>query len=323
MRFLSAFFFIFTIPVLVFLGACLFGGVSSVSIKNNLLTSNAYTLLSDQIGKQLDSASQDSSDATVNAIITAAKNRITPSYLQQKTEKAIDDSTLWINGKTSTPPILSFSEIKDDINAQNPEILPSLIKTMDEFKKQQEELQKEDPDNSSGKTMELNGMGTFIQNGFTVPLEKGVGTIKTIHNQIFIGFIVFLILDSFALLIMFLFSHSLKSKLKYIGIVFVITSIYGYLLTFGLGTLFKIAEYIIKSQDQPAVVYVAPIILNLVATFINKYKQLQTFTSIGLFASGVCFMVINMLTKSSDGLTKPTKPAVKPTKTPVKSSKKK
>ncbi len=326
MRFLSAFFFILVLPVLVFLGTCLYGGINSVSIKNNLVTSNAYTLISDQIGQQLDSASQDNTDGSIGAIIAAAKNRITPSYLQQKTEKAIDDSTLWIEGKTTTPPTLSFSEIKDDINAQNPEILPSLQKTMEDFKKQQEELQKEDPNNSSGKAVELNGMGTFIQNGFTIPLENGVKTIKTIRTQIFIAFVVFLVLSLLALLLIFLFSKSLKSKFKYIGVVFIIASVYGYTFTFGLGILSKIVELALKSQDQPAVVYISPILLNLLAVFVGKYKQIQTITSIGLIGLGILFVIISMFMKGAFQSAAPSSKPVKqisksPSKSPVKKKK--
>ncbi len=324
MRFLSAVFFIFALPILVFLGTCLYGGINSVSIKNNLLTSNAYTIISDKLSQQLDSASQDSSDATINAIITAAKNRITPSYLQQKTEKAIDDSTLWIEGKTTNPPVLSFSEIKDDINAQNPEILPSLLKTMNEFKKQQEELQKEDPNNTSGNSLELNGLGTFVQNGFTIQLVNGVKTIKNLRGQIFIAFVIFLILDTFALLLIFLFSKSLKSKLKYSGIVFIIGAIYGYVLTFGLGIFSNIITFVLKSQDQPAVVYISPIIINLLTTFINKYKQIQTFTSIGLIGLGIVFVIISVFSKGAFEKTSTSSKTTKQTaKTPSKSQTKK
>jgi uncharacterized membrane protein len=301
MRFLSAIFFIFSLPVIVFLGAILFGGVSSFTIKQGLLTSNAYTIVSDQLGKQLDATSEEGTDVTVNTVIKAAKNRITSTYLQAKTEKVIDDTVLWMNGKVSIPPTLSFSEIKDDIDAQNPDLLPTLLKTMEEAKQQAQNAQQENPGNS-GQSLEYNSIGSFIENGFTVPLGKSLTILKQTRNQLFIAFMVLLILSLISLVFMVLFSHPMKKKLTYVGIVFLIAATYGYMFTFGSHITTAVLVAIIKSQSNQAVVYIAPILINLFTAFIKKYMEYQVLTSMSLAAIGIVLFILSMIVKG-DGKT--------------------
>jgi hypothetical protein len=90
-------------------------------VKESLQKSQIYTLTSAQISEQLNSPSIDTEiPLEIASVIT---KQFTPVYLQEKFEKLIDDTEEWVIGKSQTPPVLSFSELKTTLHEKNPQLL--------------------------------------------------------------------------------------------------------------------------------------------------------------------------------------------------------
>lgn len=286
MRFLSALFFFFTFPVVIFLAAILFGGITSSSIKQELAKSNVYDVLAEQVISNItpqDGAIPDDATYMVTSII---KNRMTGQYLRGKTEKAIDDTTLWINGSKGAP-VVSFSEIKNDINTQNPEFLPQIQQTIEEFKKQQGESGQDNVDTAA----QANAFAAFIKNDFSMPVGHYLQSLKDMHFAILIALPLLTVLLVICILIIIFRSHSKKAKFVWLGVMFLMSALYGFIIMFGSEFIIRLLTQLLKSQTNPVVSFISPILDNLISLFITNYKKYQSTASGSLIAiSFICFV---------------------------------
>ena len=132
MRVISSLIFLFTVPLVVFIASIFYGGISSSVLKQTLIQYNIYATITDEIKHSVQTSENgNAQDATTSLITSLLLQRVTPEYVQGKLEKLIDDTELWIEGKTNTPPILSFPEI-----AQNLTVLTDLQNVIQQLQQQ-------------------------------------------------------------------------------------------------------------------------------------------------------------------------------------------
>lgn len=313
MRVISALFFITLFPVAIFIFALLYGGITSNVIKENLSNAQVYDLLSNKIIEQIDNPENGTpTDAISIAIKSIVRDKLNGSYLKIKTEKLIDDSAFWIIGKTSTPPALSFPEIKNEINSLNPQLLPAIQQTMAEMKTEQARQAKA---NNEEPPAQDNTLQTFIENDFSFPMEKNLIIFKNTYNILQIALPVILVILLLSVIAIFFFSKGANSKFKWFGIVFVITGLNGFIIVFLGGMVMNLISEIIKQQDNQIVKYISPILSNILKYFMDHYINYQTISNIVLLISGVLFIILAFVFRNTNNL------LVKQTKTALKSRK--
>src|SRR6185437_5483790 len=120
MRFLITLFITLCLPLFIFLTTIVTSSDIAPLLKQDLKQNNIYGKISSQLTK-LDSNDADS--AVLNSFI---QKKFTTYYIQNKVDTAMDSSSDWIQGKTQTPPVISFKDVKDDLNAQYPQLLPAI-----------------------------------------------------------------------------------------------------------------------------------------------------------------------------------------------------
>ena len=126
------FLFVITFPIVILLMTFLYGGFSSVSLKQELRTAQVYP----KIQTYISSLTMDETEQPAKQFSSVIKQRFTSLYIQQKTEELVDTSGNWITNASSTIPTISFKELKDDITTQYPELLPSLQEMQKELENQ-------------------------------------------------------------------------------------------------------------------------------------------------------------------------------------------
>ena len=105
MKFFISLFFVICFPVGIFLTTILYTSDVTPLLKTDLVKNHIYNQLSNQLAKL---NTGDSNSAIISQFI---QSKFTSDYLQNKVEKAMDDSDNWIKGKTNTPPTISFKDM--------------------------------------------------------------------------------------------------------------------------------------------------------------------------------------------------------------------
>lgn len=300
MRFLASLFFILSIPIVVCLATIQFGGISEISVKKALAASGGYDFASKQISSQL---SLPQGDAATGAIFKILNNRITGNYFQEKVETLVDDSFAYIKGERKEEPVLSFSEIKDDITAKNPQLLNSLTDIMTEMKKQQAQMP-ETSDEMAGTSNQKEeeaskSIETFIQNDFKISYGKQLQGLKTAYTVIRIAFPVLILLDILYLFILFFLSNTKRQKCAWLGTTLLIAGIYAYLYVFAGTFIIDVVLQALKTQQSPYVGILTPIITGLTVDFLAQFKSFTTIVSIGGILIGAVLIVLSFVFKSS------------------------
>lgn len=280
MRVLAALFFIAFFPVIVFLATILYGGITPQIIKTSLSASGVYKLLPGMLAESM--TSEESEADGVGQIFTIIQDKFAGSYLQDKSEKLIDDTDLWMRGKTDEVPVISFSEIKTEIMDSNPELLEMMKEGMTTMKEQTEA--------EGGQSMQedesMKGFNEFMENDFTIPVGKNLTPLKDGYKNLTIILPILIVLELIAGFVIIFFSHGISSKLKWGGVVLTISAIYGFIWVFSGNGLFSIVTVTIKEQENEIVRLITPIILTIASQFIETYKTYQMNISVGAIVVG-------------------------------------
>lgn len=269
MRILALIFFATTVPVFLFLTTILYAGISDSDIKEALATNNAYSRLSDVVQ---DFTIEDSTPET-DQILSIVKERLTSSYLQGKTERAVDSSYQWITKSSDTAPTISFSEIKEDVIKKNPELLTFL----------DQQPTSQDSEQINKMQIEFNN---FVKSDFTVNLDTYLGGVKNTYSLLrIIHPVIGLLL--FASLAIIVFQNKMwDQRLKWLGATFGITGVIGFVLV-GLSTItFNTLAAFALNTSHELVVVAGPIILSIASKFNDQYINLLASSSVGMFLLG-------------------------------------
>jgi|GEM_PF-6691709 len=296
MRIFALLFFVLTMPVVVLIATVLYGGLSTTILKTELSKSGIYdkTL---SVLREPSSGDENYQAQQEDQVMSALAVFITPGYLQEKTEKVIDDSSDWITGKTTTPPVLSFKEIKDRIDSQNPGLLTNIQEMSQSIQKEANAEGGKDTSNVQNKTMEKDMLSDFVKNDFSLPLQKNLQGVKDFYDNLKLAFpalIGFLIVYLALLLGV---NNSWRKRTRWIGITLLIAAGWGYLLAIVFNVLVQtIIGTILQEKDQ-LIQLVVPIIQRLVTPFALLNLSYQTTVSIVCLIVGIISLALSFIMK--------------------------
>lgn len=297
-------------PIAIFLTMIVFMPPINTTIKQQLVKVNAY----EKISEQLRTLSTDDADsAAVNSILQRV---LTPQYLQGKLEPTIDMSYSWIVGATSTPPVISFKDIKEDIVRQNPQLLstieqmskemkdaPSDAKAMDGQPAEAADAASPDQQQTEEMTKSIDQMAALAKSDFTFPLDKQLLGIKSFYTTVHIWQPLLAIALLGILICIGLLAHSWKSRLRWIGVTLLFGAAFGYgfvVITTNVTTF--ITGLLSKATDA-MMVTVSPLILQVVTSFANTYTQYQTTVCIVSVVVGAMLVVTSFFMPSGSSIT--------------------
>lgn len=299
MKFLLLLFFAFTTPLVIFLTTLLYGGVSPKVVKDELAQSNFYTNVTAYIAEMSSEDTGDEVSSEVTGIIT---NRFTPEYLQSKAEPAIDDTHNWITGKTQTAPVISFKDIKEDILAQNPELLTSLTDMSQEMENMPVEdayaMESEDSSQEVDMSALTNSIAQLQKSDFTIQIGDHFKGLKQTYEvlQIALPVLIGLLLGS--LVFQAVLSHEASSRLRWLGATLMITGLVGFgtvaLNAFIVSALMNFQQV---TNNELAALF-TPTIFQVIKHFVEIFTNYQGMLSVAfLIAAALSFVASEVVKK--------------------------
>jgi hypothetical protein len=290
MKLLLLLFFTITLPVVVLLTAVLYGGISSQVIKTELSQAHVYPQLDDYLGQLLQNLPSDQQTQTLVGIV---EHRLHSDYLQKKTESTLDTSANWITGKTTARPTLSFKEVRDDIAAQDPELITTL---QNDAKALQQQAHASTEINSQEKQL-ADVFSSLVNSDFSLPLDKQLQPVKTTYTTLRIVHPVLLILSLLSLVGLVLLNKTWRARLNWFGAACLTGGLFGVcvLLLCNSMNLVALTQMIAQTNNQ-VLAAILPIGIHILTHAITTYLTYQRFTSIGLISIAVlCFLASGII----------------------------
>jgi hypothetical protein len=311
MKFLLAFSFALILPIVLFLTTVLYGGISNNVLKASLAESDIYQKLGSYIS-DVESDEEQNDTSELQGMIMAF---LTPEYARQKTEEVIDAGYLWITDSSTGSPSVSFPEIKDQVQRQNPQLLSELTAMSEEIKSQPH------PEGISGEDLEsFEQMGnsadmltTFVKNDFSIPLETHLRGMKQFYHLLKILQPVLLVVLLLCLILLWVLNKTISSRLQWIGAALMLSAIFGFITIALQTTLLSLLISVTTQESNELSMLFLPIAAEIMRDFVKTYTNYQGIASVVLLIiSALCFVIAS--------LNKNQKPAIKPV--PVKKQKK-
>lgn len=288
--------FVFTFPIAVLLSSILFGGFSNTFFKNELIKSGVYT----KISLYIQDLSFQEEDQLSEQFTDVLKNRFTNSYIKDKTEDTLDLATNWITGASETPPVISFAELKEDILAQYPQVLPELEEVAKEAKQQAIANGSEDGQQTMDMMQGLDSISTLAKSDFTIQLSSYLAPLKTLYNIIQLALPTSFVLMTIYLMFLLLFSHPWHARFTWIGATAMLSGIWGYTVVYMNAYLVYLMTTTISANANDIFSIFSPVLLNLANSFINIYAYYLGLVSIGAFLiAAICFIAAALMNTQS------------------------
>lgn len=287
MKLLLVIFFVLGFPIFLFLTTILYSSDITPILKSDLVKHHIY----DQLSSQLDNL--DSGDSNSQEINTFIQSKFTKEYIQQKVETALDSSTNWINGKSTTPPVISFKDVKDDLNAQYPQLLPSIENAAQEMKNQQAQESTTDASNQQ-KEQAIKGtdmLAKLAKSDFTIKLNTYLVGLKDFYSTVRILQPILGLLLLGSLFLLGLLNKTWSERFKWIGITFMISGIAGFILAFGNIIIIQLLSSLAANNTNHIVQMTSPIVLQLINHYVDAYVTYQKIAGLVLLVTaGGCFL---------------------------------
>lgn len=315
MRFLILVFVVLTFPIVVLLSTLFFGGFSATILKSELVDGHVYSSMADMLLETDSDAQTPEERKTTIEIVELFRNRLTPEYIQQKSERFIDDSSLWITGATTTPPTLSLSELKEDLVATHPELLDMAEQVNQNPQPVNEDINDDSSVNNSDQQPleeQVDTLALFVKNDFNFSMESSLAPVKQTYQTMRISFFVLDILLIASIGAILLLSPNWSSRLRWIGATLFLSAVAGYILTIFTQVAFETAIKQLVTVDQYIFRIIFPVIQNITAHFIGVYRHYSTLVSIFIGIAGVILFSTSFLPKIA---------SPKPTISPSRNSK--
>jgi hypothetical protein len=316
MRFLAALIFFVTMPVVVFFATVIYGGINGSSIKQELVKANLYDTITGPLKTAFVGSDTDTQDPSASEITALIQNRLTQSYIQNKTETFIDDTGDWLQNKTTTPPVISFHEIKDDIIAKNPGLIDEIDKSFNEMKKQQTEQSSTDTtDGSSPDTAAMNkemeSFHNLMKSDFSIPVGRNLLPLKQAYQTIHIALPILAILLIACIAALVLLNKTSRSKLLWVSITLIISALYGFLIVFTNGAIFALAKQALVDNSNALVDSFSPIATSMLGLFDEQYKHYQFNINIIFLTVGAICFILSFILHSPPAIETKKKPSPK------------
>lgn len=278
--------FIFALlsPFTIFVAELMYGGTSPQELKKGLSNTNAYVSISEFL---INVKPQSEQDELTAALSQQIYERFTPAYIQSKTDKLIDDGYIWIT-QDGPSPVLSFTDIKQDMLATDPSFAPQFDQIRAEMMKngasgeESLELSAGDPERQSS----VDALTALAQNDFTVPVGEYFQGLKQFYAIMQIVTPILILLLFICLLLQLRMNNTLSSRLRWIGASLLTASIFGYgMIFFNDIAVQTLAESTMISSENFLATF-APLMVKLMELFMEEYAKVQMYASIGMFIVG-------------------------------------
>jgi hypothetical protein len=300
MKLLIALFFILFFPLFIFLTTILSTPDITPLIKTDLIKTNMYSNMSNQLSK-LDIG--DSNSALVNQFI---QNRFTASYIQQKVEKAMDSSDAWIRGKTTKPPVISFTDVIDELTTQYPQLLPSIEQAASEMKQKEEQNPALQQNPQATKNLDM--IASLAKSNFTIPLNKYLIGLKNFYKTIRILQPILALLLILCVILLGTMNKNWPQRLKWIGFTMLLASIWGFILAYSNDALVSLLAKYATTISNHTMQIAFPIIFQIIKQYVDAFTAYQKVASIISLAGAVICFVFSVVIRNSTVLqTKPRK----------------
>ena len=284
MKFLLLLFITVSLPVFLLLTTIVTSSDISPILKSDLKQHKVYTQLSKQL-TQLDANDTDS--AILNAFM---QKKFTPGYIQNKVETAMDSSTDWIEGKTQTPPVISFKDIKDDLTAQYPDLLPSIEQTAQQLQEQQaQDGTTNQTDEQTIKSAQM--LANLAKSDFTIKLNTYLSGLKNFYSFVKIFQPILGILLALSIMLLGFLNKSWKGRFTWIGITLLLSGIWGFVLAFSNIAIVQLLTNLASNNTNQIVNIASPVILQIMNHYVDMYVNYQKIISlVFLLAAAGCFV---------------------------------
>lgn len=276
-------FFAIATPFVLFFSSVIYGGISPANVKNAVAKSGAYTQISAHFTKPEAIPVAQFIDFPI-----FVSKRLTPAYFQTKIESAIDDSANWITGKTQTPPAISFKELKEELQADHPEIMQELQYTPTSAALQKSHLSSQDQARYLEQTKDLKA---FTDANFTFSFGDKLDGIKVAYIFLQIALPLLIVLLMFCIFLLAKQAISPPLKFKWVGAAFLTSSIVGFgcILLLPYITPAILGTHIL--QESEALSLFTPIFAAIINFYLENYVGPQEIVSTMLFiVAAACFL---------------------------------
>jgi hypothetical protein len=284
-------FFTLCFPIFIFITTIVYASDITPILKSDLTKHQIYTQLSKQLGT-IDTG--DSNSAIVSQFI---QSKFTSDYLRQKVETAMDSSDKWVTGKSTTPPVISFKDVKDEINTQYPQLLPSIMQASQELK--QQETQNPDMQQNPQAAKNIDMIASLAKSDFTIPLTKYLIGLKNFYTTIRILQPILGILLILSLIFLGVMNKSWHQRFKWFGFTLLFSSIWGFAITYSNASLVAFLANSLSVNTNHAMHIAIPIALQLINHYVDTFSSYQKIASIvSLIIAAVCFILFIVTPKS-------------------------
>jgi hypothetical protein len=301
MKLVLLFFFAITTPFFIFLTEVLYGGTNPAVLKSGLVETSVYSDISEFLINAEPEGEQNDSTSEISKLVY---NRFTPQYIQIKTEKLIDDSHVWIT-QDGPSPVLSFSDIKDDLLISNPEFesqFNQIAEVSDQQSLQGEINAEESLNEYAGAPeaqKEINSIAALAQNNFTVPVGEYFSGIKNFYSIMKIIHPLVAVLLGLSLFTLIKINNSWHERFRWIGGTFITTAIFGFgMVLFNYLAVQHLME-VTSSNAENFLSAFAPIMLQLMNLFMKVYGNFQNIISTTMLILGIIFLVLGFIPSNS------------------------
>ncbi|MGH7204379.1 MAG: hypothetical protein ACREHC_08090 [Candidatus Levyibacteriota bacterium] len=252
-------------------------------MKKALAESGAYTQVSEHFTQQ----DVDTLEQNPGLTIFVSK-RLTPLYFKKKTESVIDDSTNWITGKTQTAPVLSFKELKQELESEHSDLMGSIehIPTATELRNS--DLDTHGQERYLEQTKQL---VAFTNDDFTFPLGNQLEGLKLVYRILQIAIPVFIVFLLCSLFLLVKFAYTLPSRFTWVGATLLASSIVGYGCIFFHSYIIAIILRTNILQQSDFLSLFSPIVLAMINHYLEIYVGYQEITNaLFLVSAAGCFL---------------------------------
>lgn len=297
MKILAALFVIFTTPFIVFFATIIYNGNFHTNIKQELSKTNLYENLTTNLKTTFTDSELSTGSSEPSDITSVIQNRLTKEYIQEKTETFIDDTSNWLQNKSTTPPVISFKEIKEDLIAQNPGMIEEMNKAIEDMKKQQQSDPAAPEENMNADIAlagnELTSMQSLMESDFSIPVGENITGLKQAYQVLQIALPILAILVLLCIIALLFLNSTVSSRLRWITGTFTISALSGFLVIFFYSSLALFISNLMLGYSNEWMTTITPIITTLLTIFGEQFKQNQTITSIALLSvAALCFILM-------------------------------
>lgn len=238
LRFLLGFIFVLSFPLVLFGAMPRLNGFTIERLKHNLVEQQSYDLASAVIQTKLAAnPSEDSSSDTIGAII---KDQLSPSYLQLKVETLLDQTSAWAQDTSKPEPSLSFNDLQEKLNQQNPELKGQIDQALQDLKEQANnggQLPQVAEDQESQQQLQklleqTQNLDKLASGDWTLSLAKPLASLPKAYTYYTYGLPIATAILILLLVGIFALGTSMPGRMRSLGKVLVITAIWNAILSF-------------------------------------------------------------------------------------------